>query len=72
MIMKLKWTLNIDSGIRCMDNKAIRDGKYLARHMAVLGNVHPIKIEHFDIFHDVIWVCNDSLNITIVLGSQSS
>ena len=24
-------------------NKAIRDGKYLARHMPVLGNVHPIK-----------------------------
>ena len=31
-------------------NKAIRDGKYLARHMPVLGNVHPIKIENFDIF----------------------
>ena len=31
-------------------NKAIRDGKYLARHMPVLGNVHPIKIEKFDIF----------------------
>ena len=28
-------------------NKAIRDGKYLARHMPVLGNVHPIKIEKF-------------------------
>ena len=28
-------------------NKAIRDGKYLARHMPVLGNVHPINIEHF-------------------------
>ena len=27
-------------------NKAIRDGKYLARHMPVLGNVHPIKIEN--------------------------
>ena len=26
-------------------NKAIRDGKYLARHIPVLGNVHPIKIE---------------------------
>ena len=24
------------------------------RHMPVLGNVHPIKIEHFDIFRDVI------------------
>ena len=31
------------------NNKAIRDGKYLARHMPVLGNVHPINIEHFDI-----------------------
>ena len=28
------------------NNKAIRDGKYLARHMPVLGNVHPIKIEN--------------------------
>ena len=35
---------------KTMDNKAIRDGKYLARHMPVLGNVHPIKIENFDIF----------------------
>ena len=26
------------------------DGKYLARHMPVLGNVHPIKIENFDNF----------------------
>ena len=34
----------------CMGNKAIRDGKYLARHMPVLGNVHPIKIENLDIF----------------------
>ena len=31
-------------------NKAIRDGKYLARHMPVLDNVHHIKIENFDIF----------------------
>ena len=31
-------------------NKAIRDGKYLARHMPVLGNVNPITIENFDIF----------------------
>ena len=31
-------------------NKAIRDGKYLARHIPVLGNVHPIKIENFDMF----------------------
>ena len=28
-------------------NKAIRDGKYLARHMPVLGNVHPIKIKFY-------------------------
>ena len=36
-------------------NKAIRDGKYLARHMPVLGNVHPTKIENVDIFfRDVI------------------
>ena len=34
--------LNID--------KAIRDGKYLARHMPVLGNVHPIKIKKIEIF----------------------
>ena len=35
-----------------MFNKAIRDGKYLTspRHMPVLGNVHPIKIENFGIF----------------------
>ena len=33
-----------------MSNKAIRDGKYLARHMPVLGNVHPIKFENIDIF----------------------
>ena len=43
--------LLIDNGLT---NKAIRDGKYLARHMPVLGNVHPIKIEKFDIFRDVI------------------
>ena len=30
-------------------NKVIRDGKYLARHMPVIGNVHPIKIENLDI-----------------------
>ena len=42
-------------------NKAIRDGKYLARPHASAwqggggpGNVHPIKIENFDIFRDVI------------------
>ena len=27
-------------------NKTISDGKYLARHMPVVGNVHPIKIEN--------------------------
>ena len=49
------------------------------RHMPVLGNVHPIKIEKFDIFCDVISLlaevfifCNDSLNITIVMSSQRS
>ena len=31
-------------------NKAIRDCKYLARHMPVFGNVHPIKLENVDIF----------------------
>ena len=35
-------------------NKAIRDGKYLARHMPVLGNVHPIKIDILIFFRDVI------------------
>ena len=35
--------------VRAQYNKAIRDGKYIARHMSVLGNVHPIKIEKFDI-----------------------
>ena len=33
-----------------IQHQAIRDGKYLARHMLVLGNVHHIKIENFDIF----------------------
>ena len=35
------------------NNKAIRDGKYLARHMPVLGNVHPIKIKNI-FFRDII------------------
>ena len=36
-------------------NKTIRDGKYLARHMPVFGNVHPIKLENVDnFFRDVI------------------
>ena len=43
--LNMKWNI---------DNKAIRDGKYLARHMPVLGNVHPIKIENVDISRDVI------------------
>ena len=38
------------------NNKTIRDGKYLARHMPVLGNFHPITIEILYIFHDVISV----------------
>ena len=38
----------------CITNKAIRDGKYLARHMPVLGKVHPIKFENIDIFRDDI------------------
>ena len=43
-------TMDVEAS-RCTDvnqpgNKAIRDGKYLARHMPVLGNVHPIKIEN--------------------------
>ena len=43
--------MNIFSNCINNDNKAIRDGKYLARHMPVLGNVHhPIKIEHFEFF----------------------
>ena len=35
-------------------NKAIRDGKYLARHMPVLGNVHPLKSNILIFFRDVI------------------
>ena len=42
----------------CMNNKAIRDGKYLARHMPVLGNVHPIKIENVDIFFVTSFLCS--------------
>ena len=40
------------------NNKAIRDGKYLARHMPVLGNVHPIKIENVDIFFVTSFLCS--------------
>ena len=39
-------------------NKAIRDGKYLARHMPVLGNVHPIKIENVDLFFVTSFLCS--------------
>ena len=39
-------------------NKATRDGKYLARHMPVLGNVHPIKIENVDIFFVTSFLCS--------------
>ena len=39
-------------------NKAIRDGKYLARHMPVLGNVHPIKIKNVDIFFVTSFLCS--------------
>ena len=45
---------SVSPEIRTYLNKAIRDGKYLARHMPVLGNVHPIIIENVDIFRDVI------------------
>ena len=35
--------------LKTFDNKAIRDGNYLARLMPVLGNVHRIKIENYNI-----------------------
>ena len=41
-----------------INNKAIRDGKCLARHMLVLGNVHPIKIENVDIFFVTSFLCS--------------
>ena len=44
--------------IRIIQNKAIRYGKYLARHMPVLGNVHPIKIENVDIFFVTSFLCS--------------
>ena len=37
----------IDISFSTVINKAIRDGNYIARHMPVLGNVHP---ENLDIF----------------------
>ena len=46
------------SYLRHIYNKAIRDGKYLARHMPVLGNVHPIKIENVDIFFVTSFLCS--------------
>ena len=51
---------SVDDSFRCdilnenIHNKAIRDGKYLARHMPVLGNVHPIKKTVDIFFRDVI------------------
>ena len=36
-------------------NKTIEDGKYLARHMPVLGNVHPIKIDVTYVRYIFIW-----------------
>ena len=47
-------------------NKAIRDGKYLARHMPVLSNVHPIKIEYFDIFCVTSFLCSLELFICLI------
>ena len=44
--------------IKQTSNKAIRDGKYLARHMPVLGKVHPIKIENVDIFFVTSFLCS--------------
>ena len=52
-------------------NKAIRDGKYLARHMPVLGNVHPIKIENVDIFfRDVISLLARVVILLIDMATQ--
>ena len=51
-------------------NKAIRDDKYLARHMPVLGKVHPIKIEHFDIFCGVISLLDQVVILLIDTATQ--
>ena len=51
-------------------NKAIRDGKYLARHMPVLGNVHPIKIEKFENFRDVISLLARVVILLIDMATQ--
>ena len=55
--MKLHGAITLGSTsvlLNNIDNKAIRDGKYLARHMPVLGNVHPIKSKILIFFRDVI------------------
>ena len=43
-------------------NKTISDGKYLARHMPVIGHVHPIKIENGELLTTwhTFW-CHDQL-----------
>ena len=46
------------SSCNTLPNKAIRDGKYLAHHMPVLGNVHPIKIENVDIVFETSFLCS--------------
>ena len=43
----------------------IRDGEYLARHMPVLGNVHPIKIENVDIFFVTSFLCSHMSQMTL-------
>ena len=40
------------------------------RHMPVLGNVHPIKIEYFDIFRDVISLLARVLILLIDTATQ--
>ena len=56
-----KWSVTymwLNHSRKTITNKAIRDGKYLARHMPVLGNVHPIKIENVDIFFVTSFLCS--------------
>ena len=50
----LLFALAVVGTVKQMEDKAIRDGKYLARHMPVLGNIHPIKIKKLIFFRDVI------------------
>ena len=52
------WRNNKSELVNTINNKAIRDGKYLVRHMPVLGNVHPIKIENVDIFFVTSFICS--------------